>query len=75
MGGVFDLGLRVQYDGQPLFNADCDFSVSENPSWRFQFVPRADSQGQLSAEVSDSKDNSYRGKLDIATAKPEASPS
>jgi sulfur-oxidizing protein SoxY len=71
----FVRNVRVQYDGQLLFNADTDFSVSENPSWRFQFVPRADGRGVLSAEVSDSKENSYSGKLDIATAKPEASPS
>ena len=71
----FIRNVRVRYDDQLLFNADCDFSVSENPSWRFQFVPRVDGRGLLSAEVSDSKDNSYSGKLDIATAKPEASPS
>ncbi len=70
----FIRSLRVQYDGRPLFNADCDFSVSENPSWRFQFTPRADGHGLLSAEVSDSKDNAYRGQLDIATAKPETNP-
>lgn len=71
----FIRSVRVRYDDQLLFNADCDFSVSENPSWRFQFVPRVDGRGLLSAEVSDSKDNSYSGRLDIATAKPEASPS
>ena len=71
----FIRSVRVRYDDQLLFNADTDFSVSENPSWRFQFVPRADGRGLLSAEVSDSKENSYSGRLDIATAKPEASPS
>lgn len=70
----FIRSLRVQYEGQTLFNADCDFSVSENPSWRFQFLPRADGRGQLSAEVSDSKDNRYQGQLDIATARPEVNP-
>ena len=71
----FIRSVRVRYDDQLLFNADTDFSVSENPSWRFQFVPRADGRGVLSADVSDSKENSYSGKLDIATAKPEASSS
>jgi sulfur-oxidizing protein SoxY len=68
----FVRSVRVRYDEQLLFNADTDFSVSENPSWRFQFVPRADGRGLLTAEVSDSKENNFSGQLDIATAKTEA---
>jgi sulfur-oxidizing protein SoxY len=59
--------IRVRYDGEPLFDVDCDFSVSENPSWRFFFQPRADRGGLLSAEVTDSKEGHFRGQLDLAT--------
>lgn len=65
----FVRSIRVRYDGRPLFDADTDFSVSENPSWRFQFVPRQ-AGGQLTAEVEDSKDGHYQGQLDLARAAP-----
>ena len=63
----FVRSLKVQYDGRPLFEAETDFSISENPSWRFNFVPRAGS-GLLTAEVEDTKEGRYRGQLDLASA-------
>ena len=41
--------------------AELDFSVSENPTLRFHFVPHA--RGELRAEVTDSKDGQYVGTL------------
>lgn len=48
--------IRVSYAGEPVMTAEVDFSISENPNFRFYFQPRA--QGELKAEVVDS--NSLR---------------
>lgn len=46
--------VKVSYAGKPVFTAEVDFSISENPYFRFYFVPRA--PGELKAEVIDTKD-------------------
>ncbi len=58
--------LKVTYADRLLFDADQDFSIAENPTWRFMFVPRE--SGLLVAEVEDSKDQRFRGQLDPAKA-------
>ena len=59
----FVRSIRVSYAQHTLFEADLDFSVSENPSWRFNFVPHG--RGELRAEVSDSKDGQFVGTLAV----------
>ncbi|HXZ97052.1 MAG TPA: quinoprotein dehydrogenase-associated SoxYZ-like carrier [Burkholderiales bacterium] len=52
--------IDVTYNGTLILSADVDFSISENPSFRFYFTPRE--PGDLKAEVVDSNDlkfNSY----------------
>jgi sulfur-oxidizing protein SoxY len=56
--------VKVSYGERLLFDADQDFSIAENPTWRFMFVPRE--SGLLVAEVEDSKDQRFRGQLDPA---------
>ena len=56
--------VKVAYGERLLFDADQDFSISENPMWRFRFVPRA--SGLLTAEVEDSKEQRFSGRLDPA---------
>lgn len=46
--------VDVTYDGKPVFNADVDFSISENPNFRFWFLPQG--SGELRATVVDSHD-------------------
>lgn len=46
--------VTVSYAGKPVLTAEVDFSISENPNFRFYFVPRE--EGELRAEVVDSKD-------------------
>jgi sulfur-oxidizing protein SoxY len=46
--------VTVSYAGKPVLMAEVDFSISENPNFRFYFVPRE--AGELRAEVVDSKD-------------------
>lgn len=55
--------ITVSYAGKPVLQADVDFSISENPNFRFFFVP--DRAGELKAEVIDSKDLSYEDRLVI----------
>ncbi|MBL0094908.1 MAG: quinoprotein dehydrogenase-associated SoxYZ-like carrier [Piscinibacter sp.] len=46
--------VDVTYDGKPVFSADVDFSISENPNFRFWFLPQGN--GELRATVVDSRD-------------------
>lgn len=46
--------VDVTYEGKPVFSADVDFSISENPNFRFWFLPQG--TGELRATVVDSRD-------------------
>lgn len=56
--------IKVSFAQRKVFDAELDFSVSENPTLRFNFVPRG--RGELRAEVTDSKDGHFIGSLVIA---------
>jgi sulfur-oxidizing protein SoxY len=60
----FVRSIRLRYAERKLFDAELDFSVSENPTWRFNFVPHG--VGLLTAEVEDSKDGRFSGQLAIS---------
>lgn len=62
----FVRSIKVSYDRRKVFDAELDFSVSENPTLRFNFVPRG--PGELRAEVTDSKDGSFVGTLVVPGA-------
>jgi sulfur-oxidizing protein SoxY len=53
--------VNITYAGQPVMSADVDFSISENPNFRFYFLPRGD--GELKAEVVDSDDLRFESAL------------
>lgn len=57
----FVRSIRLRQGDTPLFDAELDFSVSENPTLRFHFVPQG--PGELRAEVEDSKERHYEGRL------------
>jgi sulfur-oxidizing protein SoxY len=59
----FVRSIKVSFAAQKVFEADLDFSISENPTFRFNFVPHG--QGQLKAEVEDSKDGHWEGTLTV----------
>jgi sulfur-oxidizing protein SoxY len=59
----FVRSIKVSYAGREVFDADLDFSVSENPTLRFNFVPHG--PGQLKAEVEDSMDGHWVGTLAV----------
>lgn len=56
--------VEVAYAGKPVMSADLDFSISENPHFRFYFTPKAD--GVLTAQVQDSHDLSFKTALKIS---------
>jgi sulfur-oxidizing protein SoxY len=47
-------------------SADVDFTISENPNFRFYFVPRGD--GDLKAEVVDSNDATFETSFAVRSA-------
>ncbi len=60
----FVRSISVSYAQRKIFDADLDFSVSENPTLRFNFVPHG--PGELRAEVEDSKEGHFVGSLPVA---------
>ena len=62
----FVRSIKVSYAGKKIFDADLDFSLSENPTLRFNFVPHG--PGELRAEATDSKDAQFVGTLAVAAA-------
>jgi sulfur-oxidizing protein SoxY len=55
--------IEVAYEGKPILSAETDISISENPNFRFYFVPGK--AGTLTAQVVDSKDLTYTAKLAV----------
>lgn len=58
--------IDVSYGGRTVMSADLDFAISENPNLRFWFVPTGD--GELKAEVVDSKDLKFSDTLSLRAA-------
>ncbi len=60
----FVRSVNVTYDGKPVMSAEVDFSLSDNPSFRFWFVPHQ--KGELRVEVEDTHDQRYIQTVPIA---------
>ena len=56
--------VNISYAGKPVLSADVDFSISENPNFRFWFVPNG--EGELKAEVIDSNELRFEGALKVS---------
>ncbi len=57
----FVRSVEVTYDGKPIMNAELDFTISENPHFRFFFVPSGN--GELKARVIDSNDMKFESSI------------
>ncbi|MCX8003526.1 MAG: quinoprotein dehydrogenase-associated SoxYZ-like carrier [Burkholderiaceae bacterium] len=55
--------VEVTYEGVPVMIADVDFSISENPNFRFYFEPG--DGGELRARVVDSQDLTFTASLRV----------
>jgi len=56
--------INVSYAGRPVMSADVDFSISENPNFRFWFVPQG--EGELKAEVVDSNELRFESAVRVS---------
>jgi sulfur-oxidizing protein SoxY len=59
--------IDVSYAGKPVMSAEVDFTISEDPNFRFYFVPKEG--GELKAEVVDSKDLKFSSSVEVAPGK------
>jgi sulfur-oxidizing protein SoxY len=62
----FVRSIKVSFAERKIFDAELDFSISENPTIRFNFVPHG--PGQLKAEIEDSKENHWLGILAVKSS-------
>lgn len=60
--------VKVTYDSKPVLDAEVDFSISDNPSFRFFFLPTR--EGELRAEVEDTHDKVYMHRMIITEGAP-----
>jgi sulfur-oxidizing protein SoxY len=58
--------IAISYAGRPVMTADVDFSISENPNFRFYFLPQG--AGELKAEVVDTRELRFDSTLDFRPA-------
>ena len=56
--------VKVSFNGEEVFSAETGFGISENPSFRFFFVP--DGEGELAAEITDTKGLRFSQTLQVA---------
>jgi sulfur-oxidizing protein SoxY len=59
--------IEVSYAGKPIMSAEVDFTISEDPNFRFYFVPKEG--GELKAEVVDSKDLKFSSSVQVVPGK------
>jgi sulfur-oxidizing protein SoxY len=64
----FVRSVLVTYAGKPVMSAEVDFSLSDNPTFRFWFVPRE--KGELRVEVEDTHDNRFMQSVPIVEGGP-----
>jgi sulfur-oxidizing protein SoxY len=60
--------VDVSYGGKPVMSADVDFSISENPNFRFYFLPHGGT-GELRATVVDTQDKRFSAALALGDAR------
>ena len=60
--------VEVRYDGKLVMSADVDFSISENPNFRFYFIP--DGKGELDARVVDNQQLEFTAHTKLDAARP-----
>lgn len=65
--------IEVRYAGKPLLDADVDFSISENPNFRFYLLPG--DGGELEARVVDNQDLEFRTSVTVTSPKRAAAAS
>ena len=65
--------VEVRYAGRPLLDADVDFSISENPNFRFYLLPG--DGGELEARVVDNQELEFKTSVTVVAPKRAAAAS
>jgi sulfur-oxidizing protein SoxY len=60
--------IEIRYGGKLIMSADVDFSISENPNFRFYFIP--DGAGDLDARVVDNQQLEFTAHTKLDAARP-----
>ncbi|MDR6444358.1 quinoprotein dehydrogenase-associated SoxYZ-like carrier [Paraburkholderia sp. DD10] len=55
--------IDVTYAGKPVMTANVNFSISENPNFRFYFMPRG--SGELKAAVQDTQKHVFESAISV----------
>jgi len=58
--------VKVSFDGEEVFSAETGFGISENPSFRFFFVP--DGDGELTADITDTENLHFSQTLQVSAS-------
>lgn len=64
----FVRNVKVLFDGKVVMSGEVDFSISDNPSFRFFFVPTH--EGELTAVVEDTHDRIYNHHITVSEGVP-----
>jgi len=64
----FVRSVKVTFDGKPVMDAEVDFSLSDNPNFRFFFTP--EEKGELKIEVEDTHDRKFSHSVNISEGLP-----
>jgi sulfur-oxidizing protein SoxY len=59
----FVRNVNVDYNGKPVMSGEVNFSLSDNPVFRFYFVPRA--EGELNVKVEDTHDSVFTQSMRV----------
>ena len=60
----FIRNVNVDYNGSPVMSGEVNFSLSDNPVFRFYFVPRA--EGELNVKVEDTHDSVFTQSFQVS---------
>ena len=64
----FVRNVKVTYEGKTVMDAEVNFSLSDNPNFRFFFTP--EEKGELKIEVEDTHDRKFSHTIDIREGVP-----
>ena len=64
----FVRSVKVSFNGRPVMDAEVDFSISDNPNFRFFFNPP--DRGELKIEVEDTHDRKFTHSVPISEGAP-----
>jgi sulfur-oxidizing protein SoxY len=64
----FVRNVKVTYEGKTVMDAEVNFSLSDNPNFRFFFTPQE--KGQLKIEIEDTHDRKFSHSIDILEGVP-----